>query len=79
MYARPAMRSVRPGPALTFQAYPVDGFDGRRTTSRSPGRSIRCDPFAAGPTVTLSDIEASRLDAGVTGRTSPNKGTHHEQ
>ncbi len=31
-------------------AYPVDGFESRRTTSRSPRCGLQCDPFAAIPT-----------------------------
>ena len=37
-------------PEHTLQAYPVDGFESRHTTSRSPRCGLQCDPFAAIPT-----------------------------
>ena len=56
-------------------AYPVDGFESRHTTSRSPRCGLQCDPFAAIPTTnptcpSFRSLPSSRSSVGAAAATS---------
>jgi hypothetical protein len=54
----------------SVQAYPVDGFEGNLTTSLSPRCNIRCEPFAADPTVIVPVVAPVTADAPQTRSTA---------
>jgi len=75
MYERPTRVSMGRVPEHTLQAYPVDGFESRHTTSRSPRCGLQCDPFAAIPTTnptcpSFRSLPSSRSSVGAAAATS---------
>jgi len=54
----------------TVHAYPVEGFEDNLTTSVSPRCNIRCEPFAACPTVIVRVVPPVTADAPQTRSTA---------